>query len=66
MYPYETDKITIPENMDKNLGKYDIGEEIAGTIGYTVDKKDAKEITLCITKFYCKPQVRMKSEEDGY
>lgn len=66
MYPYETDKTTIPESMDKNLGKYDIGEEIGGAINYTVDKKDAKEITLCITKFSCKPQVRMKKEEEQY
>lgn len=63
MYPYETDKTTIPEKMDKGLSKYDIGEDIGGTIDYTVDKKDSKEITLCIKKFSCKPQVRMKSEE---
>lgn len=63
MIPYETDKTTIPNKMDKNLEKYDIGEPLSGTIDYTVDKKDSREITLCIKKFSCKPQVRMKPEE---
>lgn len=66
MHPYETDKATIPDSADKNLGKYDIGEEISGDFSYTVDKKDSKEITLCITNLSCKPQVRMKSDEDEY
>lgn len=66
MYPYETDKTTIPESMDKNLSKYDIGEDISGTFSYVVTKKDSKEITLCIEKLSCKPQVRMKSNEDEY
>jgi hypothetical protein len=61
---YETDKASIPNSMDKKLGEYDISESIGGEIGYTVDKKDAKEITLCITSFSCKPQVRMKNEEE--
>lgn len=65
-YPYENDKATIPDSMDKNLSKYDIGEELEGKIDYRVDKKDAKEIVLCITGFSCKPQVRMKSNEDDY
>lgn len=64
-YPYENDRVTIPEGMDKNLNKYDVGEELSGTMGFTVDKKDSKEIVLCIKKFDCKPQVRMKPEEDG-
>lgn len=59
-YPYDSDKATIPDKLDVNLCKYDIGEDIAGTISYKVDRKDAKEIVLCITKFSCKPQVRMK------
>lgn len=63
-FPYEKDKTTIPNSMDKNLKNYDIGEEIGGTIGYTVDKKDSKEITLCITSFSCKPQVRLKSDKE--
>lgn len=66
MKPYETDKATFPNDMDKNLESYDVGEEIGGTIGYTVDSKDAKEITLCINKLSCKPQVRMKPEAEGY
>lgn len=63
MRPYETERVTIPNDMDKNLEKYDVGESIEGTIGYTVDKKDAKEITLCIDKLSCKTQVRMKPED---
>lgn len=59
---YENDKAVIPDEMDKNLSKYDIGESINGKIGYTVDKKDAKEITICIKSFSCKPQKRMKEE----
>jgi hypothetical protein len=60
---YENDKAIIPDEMDENLEKYDIGEAISGKIGYTVDKKDAKEITICITSFSCTPQKRMKNEE---
>lgn len=63
-YPYENDKATIPASMDKNLSKYDVGDEIEGKIGYSVDKKDAKEIVLCIKSFSCKPQVRMKTEKE--
>lgn len=61
---YENDKAIIPDSMDENLSKYDINEAISGTIGYTVDKKDAKEITLCIQSFSCKPQKRMKDSEE--
>lgn len=57
---YENDKAIIPDEMDEDLGEYDIGESITGKIGYTVDKKDAKEITICITEFSCKPQKRLK------
>ncbi len=57
---YENDKAVIPNDMDENLSKYDVGESIAGKIGYTVDKKDAKTITLCIDSFSCKEQKRMK------
>ena len=57
---YENDKAIIPDGMDEDLGGYDIGEGISGKIGFTVDKKDAKEITLCITSFSCKEQKRMK------
>lgn len=64
--PYDTDKTTIPNKMDKNLSKYDVGDEIMGTISYKVVKKDSKEITLCVEKFACKPQVRYKAEEDEY
>ena len=60
---YENDKAIIPDSMDENLEKYDIGESISGKIGFTVDKKDAKEITICITSFSCKSQKRMKNEE---
>lgn len=59
---YENDKAIIPDEMDENLCKYDIGEALSGKIGYTVDKKDAKEITICIENFSCKPQKRMKEE----
>lgn len=61
---YENDKVIIPDDMDKNFSKYDIGEEIMGEIGYTVEKKDAKEITLCINSFSCRPQPRAKNEDD--
>ena len=60
---YEKDKAIIPDSMDKNLSKYDIGEMIKGNIGYNIDGKDAKEIILCITSFSCKEQKRMKNEE---
>lgn len=60
---YENDKAVIPDEMDENLSKYDIGEELQGKIGYIVDKKDAKEITICINSFSCKPQKRMKEKE---
>lgn len=60
---YENDKAIIPDEMDENLSKYDIGEAIEGTFNYTVDKKDAKEITLCITSLECNPQKRMKSDD---
>lgn len=63
-YPYENDRSTIPDSMDKNIGKYDIGDEIQGKFNYTVDKKDAKDIILCIKSLSCKPQVRMKSEKE--
>lgn len=63
---YENDKAIIPDTMDEDLGKYDIGEAIQGEIGYTIDKKDAKEITLCITKFSCAPQKRMKADKEDY
>ncbi len=59
---YENDKAIIPDDMDDDLSKYDIGEAISGKIGYTVDKKDAKEITICISRFSCKPNKRMKEE----
>ncbi len=59
---YENDKAIIPDEMDNNLAKYDIGEAISGKIGYTVDKKDAKDITICISSFSCKQQKRMKEE----
>lgn len=63
---YENDKTIIPNEMDENLGKYDVGELLEGTFEYEVDKKDAKEITLCITSLSCKPQKRIKSnDEDG-
>ena len=61
---YENDKAIIPDEMDENLENYDIGEAISGKIGYTVDKKDAKEITICITSFSCVLQKRMKNEDD--
>lgn len=65
-YPYENDRTTVPDSIDENLGKYDIGEEIEGKFDYTVDKKDGKDIVLCIKSLSCKPQVRMKPEEDSY
>lgn len=61
---YEKDKAIIPDSMDEDLGEYDIGEMITGKIGYEVDSKDAKEITLCIKSFSCVPQVRMKEEKE--
>lgn len=64
--PYDNDKTCIPEKMDNNLSKYDVGEEFSGNIDYKVEKKDSKDIVLCITKFTCKPQIRMKPEEDEY
>jgi hypothetical protein len=60
---YEKDKAIIPDSMDDDLGKYDVGEMIKGKIGFDVDSKDAKEITICIHSFSCKPQKRMKNEE---
>lgn len=63
---YENDKVIIPDSMDEDLEKYDIGESISGKIGFTIDKKDAKEITICITSFSCKPQKIMKLEEKEY
>lgn len=62
---YENDKAIIPDSMDEDLSKYDIGEGIEGKIGYMVERKDAKEITLQITSFSCKPQKRVKGEENG-
>lgn len=61
---YEKDKAIIPDSMDEDLSKYDISEQISGKIDYEVDSKDAKEITLCITAFSCKPQKRMKDKEE--
>lgn len=61
---YEKDKAIIPDSMDEDLSKYDIGEQISGKIGYEVDSKDAKEITICIKSFSCAPQKRMKDKED--
>lgn len=61
---YEKDKAIIPNEMDDDLKKYDIGEQISGKIGYEVDSKDAKEITICIKSFSCKPQKRMKGNEN--
>lgn len=61
---YEKDKAIIPDSMDEDLSEYDIGEQISGKIGYEVDSKDAKEITLCLTSFSCKPQKRMKEEKE--
>lgn len=63
---YEKDKAIIPDSMDEDLSKYDIGEMIKGNFDYDVDSKDAKEITICITSFSCKPQKRMKKEEEEY
>lgn len=60
---YENDKAIIPDSMDKNMCKYDIGDDIQGKITYTVDSKDAKQITICIDSFSCKTQKRMKDEE---
>lgn len=60
---YENDKAIIPDSMDENLANYDIGEMLSGKFGYDVDKKDAKEITLCINSFSCKAQKRMKEKE---
>lgn len=61
---YEKDKAIIPNSMDEDLSKYDIGEQISGKISYEIDSKDAKEITLCIKTFSCKPQKRMKEEKE--
>lgn len=60
---YEKDKAIIPDCMDDDLGKYDVGEMIKGKIGFDVDSKDAKEITICINSFSCKPQKRMKDKK---
>lgn len=64
MRTYEKDKSIIPDSMDKGLSNYDIGEDIEGKINYEVDSKDGKDITLCIKKFSCKPQKRMKEEKE--
>lgn len=61
---YENDKAIIPDEMEPNLSKYDIGDEINGDIKFTVDKKDAKQITLCITSINCYPQKRMTEEKE--
>jgi hypothetical protein len=61
---YEKDKAIIPDSMDEDLKEYDIGEMIKGDFDYEVDSKDAKEITLCIKTFSCKPQKRMKEDKE--
>lgn len=59
---FGTDKATINNDMDSNLAKYDVGENISGAIDYEVDSKNKNDITLCIKKISCKPQKRMKGE----
>lgn len=63
---FGSEKVNIPNKMDDNLAKYDIGEQIKGTFNYEVDRKDAREIILCITKFSCQPQRRLKNEKEEY
>lgn len=64
MDDYGKDKAKIPDTMDKNLIKYDAGDNIEGSFSFSVDRKDKSNISLCITSLSCKPQIRVTGKED--